>query len=70
MSSENSDAEMPNADVRPPTNVGTFTSDRSNIGSRCTRSATTNAASSAAATTSEPITVVEPQPSSLLRISP
>ena len=61
---------MAKAAISPPTKVGFLKRLRSNIGSRWSASAATNATSRTVATTSEPTTVVDPQPSSLERISP
>ena len=66
----NSEAEIANAAISPPTKVGLRNSVRSNIGSRCSASATTKATSSSAATASEKTTLLGAQPSSLERIRP
>ena len=70
MSSENSDALIAQAAISPPSNVGTFSSPKSNIGWALRSSITTNAASRITERRSEPSTVVEPQPSGWERISP
>ena len=70
MSRLNSDAEIANAATRPPTNVGTRNSDRSNIGSRWSDSAIAKPSSRITAAASDPSTCAEPQPASFERISP
>src|ERR1022692_4421310 len=65
-----SEAEMPNAASRPPTNVGTFSSDRSNIGLGVRYSMTANIPSRTPPAINDPTTCADPQPTSVLRISP
>src|ERR1017187_10494751 len=61
---------MPNAASKPPTNVGTFSSDRSNIGLGVRYSITPKSPSRTPPAINDPATCADPQPTSVLRISP
>jgi len=63
VSSENTEAEIPNAAISPPVKVGTRNSDRSSIGRCWAASMNTKAASSAPAALRLATTFAEPQPS-------
>jgi hypothetical protein len=60
VSTANAEAEIANAEPRPPMKVGLRSSPRSNIGRRCLSSTTMNSASRLTPVTIEPITLPEP----------